>query len=150
MKKFLVLVMVGASAVSLLSPRVVMAQPTTAPTVVPQDRDDKDLLRDLKGVPANVKTLILNFDQQRDQYLRQQRLLLIKLRHATTPEQREEIREQLQANRQEFLADLKAFRQDLRADLQKLKGEISHQEFLRIIDAARDASHEGGHRHRGQ
>lgn len=151
MNKLRILLMVGMSAVSLVSPRIVLGQTTTPPpTVVPQDRDDRDLLRDLKGVPDNVKTLILSFDQQRDQFLRQQRLLLIKLRHATTAEEREQIREQLQANRQEFLADLKSFRQELRADLQKLKGEISHAEFLRIIDAAHDAAKDGGHRHRGQ
>jgi hypothetical protein len=150
MKTFRTLLLVGTTAASLICPRVLQAQTTTPPTVVPQDRDDADLLRDLKGVPDNVKTLILNFDKQRDQYLLQQHILLIKLRHATTKEEREEIRQQLQANRQEFLADLKTFRQDLRGDLQALKGKITRAEFLRIIDAAHDAAHEGSPRHRNQ
>jgi hypothetical protein len=148
MKTIRVLITVGAALVSLACPRTLMAD-TTPPTVVPQDRDDRDLLRDLHGVPDNVKNLILNFDQQRDQYLRQQRLLLIRLRHATTPEEREEIRDQLQANRQEFLTDLRGFREELREDLRALAGKISHAEFRRIIEAAHDAANDGGHRHRG-
>lgn len=140
--------MVGAAA-SLIAPRIAQSQTTPPATVVPQDRDDRDLLRDLRGVPDNVRGLILNFDHQRDQYLRQQHLLLIALRHATTAEEREEIRDQLQANRQEFLTDLRSFRQQLRSDLQALVGKISHAEFRRIIDAAHDAAGDGRHHHRG-
>ena len=148
MKKVRVLITVGAALVSLACPRVLIAD-TTPATVVPQDRGDRDLLRDLRGVPDTVKDLILNFDQQRDQYLRQQRLLLIRLRHATTPEEREEIRDLLQANRQEFLTDLRSFREQLRDDLRALSIKVGSPEFRRIIDAARDAATEGGHRHRG-
>jgi hypothetical protein len=151
MKTFRMLMMAGATAVSLISPRALMADGTTPPpTVVPQDRDDRDLLRDLQGVPDNIKTLILNFDAQRDQYLMQQKLLLIKLRHATTPAEREAIRDQLQANRKEFLTDLKDFRQDLKADLKADRANITLGELRRILDAAKDAAREGSHRHRNQ
>jgi hypothetical protein len=126
------------------------APPPTPPTVVPQDRDDRDLQRDLRGVPDSVKGLILTFDQTRDKFLQQQNLLLIKLRHASTLEEQEQLRQQLQSNRQDFLAELKSFREELRHDLQALKGKISHAEFGRIIDAAHNASGGGGHRHRGQ
>ena len=139
--------MLGA-LMNLVAPCALRAQSTTPPTVVPQDRDDKDLLRDLKGVPDDIKSLILNFDQTADKYLAMQRALLMKLKNATTPEEREAIREQLQDNRQAFLADLKTFRQQLRQDLEALKGKISHAEFRRIIDAARDAA-EVGDRHKG-
>jgi len=150
MKTFRMLIMVGATAASLISPRALMADGTTPPTVVPQDRDDRDLLRDLQGVPDNIKTLILNFDAQRDQYLMQQRLLLIKLKHATTPAEREAIRDRLQANRAEFLADLKDFRQDLKADIKADAKNITLSELRRILDAAKDAAREGSHRHRNQ
>ena len=122
----------------------------TPPTVVPQDRTDRDLQRDLRGVPDNVKNLILTFDQTRDKFLQQQRLLLIKMQHASTPEEQDQVRQQIQSNRQDFLAELKSFREELRHDLQALKGKISHAEFGRIIDAAHHAGSEGGHRHRGQ
>jgi len=92
------------------------------------------LLKDLKGVPDNIKALILSFDQTRDQYLREQRLLLIKLHNATTPEEREQIREQLQTNRQAFLDALKSFREQLRDDIQNLTQKISRAEFARIIE----------------
>src|SRR5260370_38166138 len=148
MKILRLVLTVGATAASLIAPRALLADDTTTPpVVVPQDRDDRDLLRDLKGVPDNIKTLILNFDQVRDKYLMEQRLLLIKLRHATTPEEREQLREQLQDNRQQFLTELKAFREQLRDDLQAIKKEITAPEFRRIIDAAHDAATDGPHHH---
>src|SRR5260370_38230323 len=107
MKPFPLLLTIGAAAASLICPRTVNADDTTPPIVVPQDRDDRDLLQDLKGVPAPVKTLIVNFDQTRDQYLRQQHLLLIKLHKATTPEEREAIRDLLKANREAMMQQFK-------------------------------------------
>jgi len=151
MKILRVLLTVGAAAASLICPHTVFAQATPTPaTVVPQDRDDRDLLRDLRGAPDNVKTLILSFDQVSDKYLQQQRVLLLKLKNATTDQERAAIREQLQDNRQAFLAELKTFRQDLRADLTALKGKISHAEVLRILDAAKDAVGPVGPRHKGK
>jgi hypothetical protein len=151
MKKIRVLLSITAAAASLIAPRAALADDTTTtpPTVVPQDRDDRDLLRDLRGVPDNIKTLILNFDQIADKYLAEQRKLLKEYKAATTPEQRAAIREQLQDNRQAFLAELKSFRQQLMADLKDLKGKISHAEFRRIIDAAHDAAAPAGNRHKG-
>ncbi len=139
--------MLGVAALSLLRPPSLSGADTTPPTVVPQDRNDRDILHDLKGVPDSVKTLILKFDQTRDKYLKQQRDLLAELRNATTAEMRQQIRDQLQANRQDFLAELKSFREELKADLAALKDKISHAEFNRIIDAAHDAG--TGHHRRG-
>jgi hypothetical protein len=154
MKPFRMMLTLAAAVANLVCPLSVLAAdtPTTMapPLVVPQDRDDRDLQHDLRGVPDNVKSLIVTFDQTRDKFLQQQRLLLIKLRHASTPEERDQVRQQLQANRQDFLSELKSFRDQLRNDLDALKGKIGHAEFGRIIDAAHDASTEGGHRHRGQ
>jgi hypothetical protein len=151
MKMFRVLLMVGATAASLICPRTVLADATTTPpTVVPQDRDDRDLLRDLKGAPDNVKTLILSFDQVADKYLQKQRMLLLKLKNATTADERAAIREQLQDNRAAFLAELKSFRQELRTDLAALKGKITHAEVLRILDAAKDAAGPVNARHKGK
>jgi cytochrome oxidase Cu insertion factor (SCO1/SenC/PrrC family) len=110
--------------------------------VVPHD--DKDLYRDLRGAPADIKILIISFDKTRDTFLAQQAVLLAKLKNATTDAERAAIREQLQDNRQAFLAALKDFRSTLKEDLAALKGKISHEEFLRIIDAAHDAATEGG------
>lgn len=154
MKPFRLFVALCAAVANLACPRAVLGADTSAaspPTVVPQDRGaDRDLLRDLRGVPDSVKTLIVTFDQTRDKYLQQQQLLLVKLRHAATPQEQDQIRQQIQANRQDFLTDLKGFREQLRTDLQALKGKIGHAEFGRIIDAAHNASNDGGHRHRGQ
>lgn len=154
MKLFRILLTVGAAMANLVCPLPASAADTAPPTtttVVPQDRNDRDLLRDLSGVPDNVKTLIVTFDQTRDKYLQQQRLLLIKMHHAATPDEQAQLRQQLQANRAEFLSDLKGFREELRTDLEALKGKLGHAEFGRIIDAAHNAANNsGGHRHRGQ
>ncbi|HEV7925294.1 MAG TPA: hypothetical protein VGR14_08065 [Verrucomicrobiae bacterium] len=118
---------------------------TTPPvTVVPPTATD------LAGVPKGIQTLISNFNQLRDKFLAEQSALLIKLKHATTETERQQIRERLQANREAFLAALRDFRQQLKSELTALKGKISHEEFLRIIDAAHNAGLEGGlSHHRG-
>ncbi len=153
MKYLGLLLTLTAAVANLVCPRLLLAADTAsnAPaTVVPQNRGDRDLQRDLRGVPDNVKKLILTFDQTRDKYLQQESLLKIKLLHATTPQEQDQLRQQLQANRQDFLTELRSFRDELHNDLQDLKGKISHDEFGRIIDAAHNASGGGSHRHRGQ
>ena len=144
MKTFRCLILAGIAVASLCGSRTVYAQASTTPQIVVVPHDDKDLYRDLRGAPKDIQTLIIGFDQARDKYLAKQDLLLIKLKNATTPEEREKIREQLQDNRQAFLDALKDFRTQLKDDLLALKGKISHEEFLRIIDAAYDAAKEGG------
>jgi hypothetical protein len=138
------LILAGMSLASLCAPLTVLAQSNSTPPVVVVPHDDKDLYKDLKGAPKPIQILIVSFDKTRDKYLAEQDLLLIKLKNATTPEEREKIREQLQDNRQAFLDALKDFREQLKDELVALKGKISHQEFLRIIDAAHDAATEGG------
>jgi hypothetical protein len=145
MKTIRYLILAGITLASLCGPHMVWAQTVTPPVVVPHD--DKDLHRDLAGAPDGIKTLIVSFDQTRDKYLAQQAVLLAKLRNATTPAERDAIRDQLQTNRQDFLDALKDFRTQLKGDLVALKGKISHAEFLRIIDAAHDAATEGGVNH---
>jgi hypothetical protein len=96
------------------------------------------------AVPKEIQSLIETFNQTRDQYLAQQSALLVQLKHATTPSEREQIRFQVQANRQSFLETLKTFREQLKDELAALKLKISHEEFVRIIDAAQNAQKEGG------
>jgi len=151
LKAFRVLLMVGAAAANLICPSAAIAADTTPPpTVVPPDRDQHELLRDLKGAPENIKNLILNFDQVADKYLQQQRALLLNLKNATTAAERTAIRGQLQANRQSYLDELKTFRQELRADIQTLRGKITHAEVLRILEAAGDVNGPANARHKGR
>jgi hypothetical protein len=150
MKRLRTLLGLMAAVANLLCMRPASAADTTPPVIVPPNGNGKhDTTQDLRGIPDNIKNLIETFDQTRNKYLQQQRLMLAKLKNAT-PEEQDQIRQQLQANRKEFLADLKGFRDELRVDLQALKGKISHGEFGRIIDAAQNATGDGGHRHRGQ
>jgi hypothetical protein len=118
------------------------ATAATPPVVVPGSSTGGH--GDLSGVPDNLKTLIVGFDQTRDKFLAQQAVLLAKLKNATTDVEREKIRQQLQDNRQSFLDALKNFRGQLKDRLTALKGKVSHAEFLRIVDAAHDAATEGG------
>jgi len=153
MKLLRILLTLTAAVANLVGPRLVLAADTSSPApplVVPQDRDDSNLQHDLRGVPTNIKTLILTFDQTRDKFLQQQGLLLIRLHNASTAQERDQVRKQLQANRQDFLSELKGFRDELRTDLNAAKIKLGQTEFLRIIEAAHGASAGGGHRHRGQ
>jgi hypothetical protein len=152
MKAIRRLILTGMAVASLCASRSVSAQTSTPPppsalppvSVVPASASD------LNGVPKGIKTMITTFDQTRDRFLEAQNSLLIQLRHATTAAERQQIRLELQHNRQSFLAALKDFRQQLKSELTALKGKISHEEFLRIIDAAHNASVEGGlNHHRG-
>ncbi len=150
----LLVTLTGMAALIGVSP--VQAQTTTpiattssVSTTLPEGTASS-LQSELSGMPDSVKSLVLTFEQVRNSYLQKQNLLLIELRHATTPEEREQLRQQLQANRQQFMADLKGFVSELRTDLEALKGKISHAEFGRILDAAHSATSEVGHRHRGQ
>ena len=129
---------------TLLADDPTTTPPTQPPVVIPPG--DRELVKDLKGAPADVKTLIMTFDATRDKYLAQQKALLAQLKGAT-PEERQALRQQLQENRDAFLAELKTFRTDLRKDLEGLKGKISHAEFQRILDAAKDAA--GAKAHKG-
>jgi hypothetical protein len=140
MKTIHSLILAGITLASLWGPRTVLAQTSPTPPVVVVPHDGI-----LPGVPDGIKSLILDFAVTRDKYLAKQNLLLLKLNNPnTTAAEREQIREQLQDNRDAFLAELKSFRTDLKDDLAALKGKISHEEFLRIIDAAHDAATEGG------
>jgi hypothetical protein len=145
MKTIRYLVMAGISLAGVCSPHAVLAQstpPSTPPPVVVVPHDGI-----LNGAPAGIKSLILDFAAVRDIYLAKQDLLLAKLAHATTAAERDAIREQLQDNRQAFLDLLKSFRTKLEDELAALKGKISHEEFLRIINAAHEAATEGGFDH---
>lgn len=102
---------------------------------------------DLKGVPPAVAKLIANFDILRDKYLLKQHLLQEKLQNATTQEQRDAIRQELQDNRQAFLDELSDFRTQLKDELKSVQGRLSNAEFLRIIGTAPSAP--GDHHHRG-
>jgi hypothetical protein len=144
MKTIRYLILAGITVASLCGPRTVWAQAGSTPPVVVVPDNDRDLYQDLRGAPKDIQVLIISFDQTRDKYLAEQDLLLIKLKNATTAEEREKIREQLQDNRQAFLEALTDFREQLKDELVALKGKISHAEFLRIIDAAHDAATEGG------
>jgi hypothetical protein len=139
------------AAATLLASRGIEAQTTgtsasTSSNVVLVTRNSPNLA----GVPTGVRDLITGFELLRDQFLATQDALSVQLRHATTASEREQIRLKLQANRDAFLAALRGFRQQLQEELTALKGKISHEEFLRVIDEAHNAAAEGGlSHHRG-
>ena len=140
---------IGFNLLGAVGTRELLAQSSTPPPiVVPPNKDDRGLIKDLKGAPDDVKTLVMSFDSTRDGYLKTQAGLLAQLKSATTAAERDALRKALQANRDAFLAELKTFRTQLMDDLKAVKGKISHAEFQRIITAAHDAATEGA-RHKG-
>jgi soluble cytochrome b562 len=146
MKAVRYLILTGMAVASLCAASSAWAQVSSTPsmppvTVVPPTATD------LAGVPKGIQILIGNFNLLREKFLAAQNLLQSQLKNATTATERQQIRAQLQANRQAFLDALKDFRQQLKSELTALKGKISHEEFLRIIDAAHNAAVEGGLSH---
>ena len=145
-------IVISAAVMCLLAPRAVVAQATTAPTpaappVVVLHNEPTAVQSELKDVPPAVAKLIASFDLLRDEYLLKQHLLLESLQNATTQEQREAIRQELQDNRQAFLDELSDFRTQLKDELKSVRGRVSNAEFLRIIGTAPSAP--GDHHHRG-
>src|SRR5277367_4481285 len=146
MKAVRYLILTGMAVASLCASNNAWAQASSAAPlppviVVPPTATD------LAGVPKGIQILIGNFNLLREKFLAAQNLLQSQLKNATTATERQQIRAQLQANRQAFLDALKDFRQQLKSELAALKGKISHEEFLRIIDAAHNAAVEGGLSH---
>ncbi|MGC9943243.1 MAG: hypothetical protein ABSE48_15550 [Verrucomicrobiota bacterium] len=152
MKTIRNLILTGMTVAGLCGARTVGAQ-TTSATTTPLPPTTTTVVPNggvLKGIPENIKVLIIDFAVIRDKYLAHQDLLLLKLSKATTEAERQQIRAQLEDNRAAFLDEIKAFRLQLKGDLEALKGKINHAEFLRIINAAYDAIHEGGfYQHKG-
>lgn len=146
MRRIRNLILAGISLAGLIAPSTAVAETNTPPPVVLVPPGGQSPNGGMKGAPPQIQGLIINFDATRDKYLAQQDLLLISLKKAT-PTEREQIRAQLQHNRDAFLAALQSFRGHLLDELSALKGKISHEEFLRIIDAAHDAATEGGFNH---
>lgn len=145
MKSVRRLVQTGIAVLSLCAACDVWAQASATPpgTSPPVGVTPPDV-SSLNGVPSDIKALLRDFNRTRNQFLAGQDLLRIELNHATTPSERQRIREELQANRLAFLAAQKSLRQQLKDELAALKGKISHEEFLRILDAAHNAATEGG------
>jgi hypothetical protein len=139
MKMLRTLMLAGIALATFSGTGVVLAQ-APPPVVTPHDGGT--------GLPPAIQTLITSFDATRDAYLKSQVALLGELKNATTTAEREQVRESLQANRDAFLLELKTYRTELKDDLESLKAKITHQEFLRVIDAAYDfGNKQGGPQH---
>ncbi len=126
------LTLAGALGLALVAGSVRADTNSTPPVVVDKDKD---------GVPAElkeIKMLVKSFEAKRDAYVEAQKDLLAKLKNATTEEQREAIREQLQDNRQAFLAELRDFRQDLRHELNEIRQIIHNHELERLLEQVKD------------
>jgi hypothetical protein len=143
------LLLILSAALLCAAPVLSFAQASTPPTAtaptVTVNHGDPSV--DLTGVPPEVAKLIVSFNTVRDKYLLKQHILLESLQNATTQEQRDVIRQELQDNRQAFLDELSDYRTQLKDELKSVQGRVSSAEFLRIVDAAQSGS--GDHRHRG-
>ncbi len=143
MKAVRYIIQLALTVLGLCSPLDAWAQTSVTPSTPPPTVAPPNAV-DLGGVPGDIKALIRSFALTRDKFLAEQDLLRIQLNHATTPSERQRIREELQANRKAFVAAQDALRLQLKEELAALKGKISHEEFLRILDAAHNAATEGG------
>ncbi len=130
MKIKTILSLMVALGFSLLGNSVLADGTNTPPVIVDGNKDN--IPTDLKEIKALVKA----FEAQRDTFLAEQKVLLEKLKGATTAEQRAVIRDRLQDNRTAFLAELKEFRQELREEVREIKDLIHDKELQRLLNAA--------------
>ncbi len=86
--------------------------------------------------PPELKLRLRSFESLREMYLVRQEALLRKLRGATTDEDRERLRAQLQSLRDEWLEKARAFKEETRTRLEELKGELSPK-YREALDAAK-------------
>src|SRR5579859_3482552 len=131
MKTLKALLLIGVAGAFVMGPTRVRADGTnTPPANLPSVVGNKNPSQ----LPAEIKTLLTAFETKRDAYQAAQKDFLAKLKNATTPEQREAIRAQLQNNRQAFLADVRDFREEIREEIRILKGRINNEELRRLIE----------------
>jgi hypothetical protein len=128
MKLLKILALASAISSSLLVGSMRADTNSTPPVVVNQDKD---------GIPAElkeIKALVTSFEAKRDAYVDAQKDLLAKLKNATTDQQRDAIREQLQDNRQAFLEEVRDLRQDIRHELLEIRHILHNEELQRLLD----------------
>src|ERR1041385_4820706 len=86
--------------------------------------------------PPELRSRLRSFESLREIYLARQEELLKKWRGATSDQDRERLRSQLQALRDEWLDSARAFREETRVRLEELKGELSPK-YREALDAAK-------------
>jgi len=86
--------------------------------------------------PPELKLRLRSFENLRELYLAQQQELVKKLRGATTSQDRERLRAQLQVLRDEWLDKARAFKEETRTRLEELKSELSPK-YGELLDEAR-------------
>jgi hypothetical protein len=112
---------------------VPVGAPVELPAVTRHELWDQD------RVPQTVRERLREFQQKREEYLKQQSELARKLRGATDTD-REQIRELIKEQRQVWLEEARKIREQARERLEELRDELPrHRELL---DAARDKSRE--------
>jgi hypothetical protein len=141
MKLVKTIALVGSLGFSILgTPALAQSTNTTTPPVIVEPNR--------VPIPDDIQDLVKKFEKERKVYIDEQKILLAKLKNATTEEQREIIRAQLQKDRTDFLADIQQFREDLKAEIQELKNKLTNQELLRLIE---EVKHEvEDHNHHGK
>ena len=104
--------------------------PTASPTGVRPSRSERP------DFPPELKLRLRSFENLRELYLAQQQELVKKLRGATTSQDRERLRAQLQVLRDEWLDKARAFKEETRTRLEELKSELSPK-YGELLDEAR-------------
>ena len=108
-----------------------IASPTTAVRPSRSERPD---------FPPELKQRLRSFESLREIYLAQEELRK-KLRAATTDQDRERLRAQMQILQDEWQDKSRAFKEETRTRLEELKGELSFK-YGELLDEAKRAAAE--------
>jgi hypothetical protein len=96
--------------------------------------------------PPELKQRLRSFESLRELYLAQEELRK-KLRTATTDQDRERLRAQLQVLRDEWLDKSRALKEETRTRLEELKGELSPK-YREALDEARQRALDAAAEHK--
>jgi hypothetical protein len=86
--------------------------------------------------PPELKLRLRSFESLREIYVAQEEELRKKWRGATTKQDREQLRAQLQGLRDEWMDKARAFKEETRTRVEELKGELP--KYREALDAARE------------
>jgi len=106
--------------------------PINSPTGVRPSRSERP------DFPPELKLRLRSFESLRETYLARQEELRKKWRGATTQQDREQLRAQLQGLRDEWMDKARAFKEETRTRVEELKGELP--KYREALDAARESA----------
>ena len=129
--------------------RIILPDPAklNSPAASPSPIADRPSRPERPDFPPELKQRLRSFESLRETYLARQQDLVKRFRGATTDQDRERLRSQLQTLRDEWLDKARAFKEETRTRLEEMKGELSPK-YREALDEARQRALDAAAEHK--